>query len=95
MVDVTAKPVPQETNNCLGSKARKAPAANGHQEILLPPLKLEPGVWFEYVPHFLYTSGLVSHIRHIQLFLLSVLNLRFSSCVSALCLCSTGESPYD
>ena len=47
MVDVTASPQPQETRNCLGA-SKKGQQANGqHSEIVLPPLKLEPSVYFE------------------------------------------------
>lgn len=58
MIDVTASPRPQHTNNCLGGKKAPAPQ-NGQQEaITLPPLKMQPTLYFRPDRSYIITGGL-------------------------------------
>lgn len=58
MVDVTANPEPQHTNNCLGIKKQPAPQ-NGHQSpVRLPPLRMQPTLHFRPDRSYIITGGL-------------------------------------
>ena len=47
MVDTSAAPKKQHTDNCLGPKRAPAPSQNGHEVVpSLAPLRLEPALFF-------------------------------------------------
>ena len=57
MIDTTANPVPQHSDNALGPKAAPAPA-NGSRVPSLPALKMEPNVHFDPSKSYIVTGGL-------------------------------------
>lgn len=58
MIDVTARPQQQHTENCLGPKKIRAPA-NGHESaVSLPPLQMQPTLHFRPDRSYIITGGL-------------------------------------